>query len=386
MKRISILLVCLLMLPLVLTACGNGDAPEGHILASNPEKDGFSLYIPKEWNYNTTSGILSAYPSSISTANLTVAYLTSDEPTVADYWAGQEGPLKEDFADFAVAEGYPTEKVVADRIAYVYEYTGTYIAVEYRIRQYLVLLGNAPKDGMYVITYTASNEKSVATGNVDFESSLEQVETLIGHFKVNGTPTGEKPDLGVMDENTPEGMKRANQFAYLGMNVYVPKEWHVYLSDGYIAATTADGKGNVGISNIDLTGSAAGSNNLSGRFEHYGIEPINPQGTTLIDYWNLLKAEYNDYFENFTVLSEPVWEDDEALGIKKTPPTEAGESSYYVFSFSGTKYGKTYVVTQYLFRETSKQGMFRSLTYTTVGQENHIHLKDMEHVLEEVTY
>ncbi len=384
MKKLCLILVCLLVLPCLLTACGS-DAPEGHILVSDPEKDGFSLYIPKEWNYNTSSGILTAYPSSLSTANLTVAYVESQEPTLSDYWAGQEVILKGDFADFAMVEGYPTEEIVADRVAYVYEYTATYIAAKYHIRQYLILLGDTPSQGMYVVTYTASSEKSDYTGSVDYESSLGQVETMMEHFTIAGTPKGEHTDLSVEDANAPDGMKRANRFAYLGMDVYVPEAWHVYLSDGFIAAKTADGKGNVSISNIDLTGSAAGTNSLMNRFEHYEITLTNEEGVTLIDYWNLLKAEYADYFDTFTVLTEPKLEAGE--NEEKTLPTVAGESSYYVFSFQGEKYGKTYVITQYMFRETSSRtGMFRSLTYTTVGDEDHIHGDEIARVLSEVKY
>ena len=390
-KRLCLVLACLMLLTLGLTACNEDGVPDGYKLASDPQKDGFSLYIPEAWNYNTTGGVLSAYPSSISTANVTVTYLTSPQPTLSDYWVEQEAILKGDFSDFAlVNDQQPGGKEINGYYAYIYEYTLSYIAVQYRVRQYIIPVEETAENGlkMYVLTYTASNEKSDYTGSVDFESSLAQLEELVGYFKIDGVPGIGGADLSVKDdENAPEGMKRANQFAYLGMNVYVPNTWYVYLSDGFIAATTADGKGEVNISNIDLTGSAAGSNNLAGRFEHYGIELMNPQGTTLIDYWNLLKAEYNDYFDNFTVLSEPVWEEDLEAGVEKTPPTVAGESSYYVFTFAGEKYGTTYVVTQYFFRETSSRtGLFRNLTYTTVGAENHIHGEEIAKVLAEVKY
>lgn len=384
MRKICLILVCLLALPFVLTSCGS-DTPDGHMLVSDPEKDGFSLYIPEEWNYNASSGVLTAYPSSLSSANLTVAYLESEEATIAEYWAAQEVILKGDFPDFALVENYPTLENVAGRSAYVYEYTATYIAVKYHIRQYLIPLGTSPSEGMYVVTYTASSEQSAYTGSVDFESSLEQVKTLMGYFAITGKPGGETLDMAVADENAPEGMKRANLVAYLGMDVYVPTAWQVYLSDGFIAAETGDGKGNVSISNIDFTGSAAGANSLMNRFDHYGITLVDERGVTLIDYWNLLKAEYSEYFDNFTVLSEPdlnVGEEEQ-----KTPPIVAGESSYYAFTFTGEKYGQTYCITQYMFRETSSRtGLFRALTYTTIGAENHIHGEEIVKVISEVKY
>ncbi len=380
----ALLLACVCLL----CACNQDDIPKGYVLASDPDRDGFELFVPKGWSYQNTSGVVTAYLSSINTANLTVAYLDTDFDSIDAYWADAEMGLKEDFPDYALAEGYPTEVIVADRYANVYEYTGSNAGLRYRFRQYLVMTEEKnPSRGLCAITYTASDEEGKITGKVDFEEALSQVEGIVSNFRFTTAKQAPEEDLSVADDpKAPEGMKRANRFEHLGMDIYVPQDWKVTLSDGFVGAEAPDGA-SVGIQTIDLTGAVTNNGaTLTERMEHYGIPLQNENGFTLIDYWNLLKAEYADYYEDFTVIDEPAAFKSES-GEEQTAPAVAGQSTYYSFTFAGTKYGVRYEVTQYVFRKTKdSRNQFRTMIYTTKEGAHDAHLADTERILSEIRY
>ncbi len=377
-RKLCGLLACLMICLLCFTACGDDETPEGYELACDPDVTGYCLYVPQGWNYDYAGGVTTAYLSSLNTANLTVAYAVDPETdSIADYWVACEEELREDFADYQlitpptdyrIGGGMPGKTPYA---GYYVEYRGSFGTLTYRFRQYFVLLGEALTDGLCVLTYTAADTSTVEGETDDFTNSVDEVQDIVSFFRLTSRPGAVTTDQAVLDDkNAPDGWKRANRFEYLGMDVYVPKAWAVQLSDGYISITPGKGAG-IGIYNVNLTTSVGGDRNtLTERMEYYGLEYHDSEkGFTLIDYWELLKKEYEDYFADgtFRVLSEePVWE-----GDNKTEPNKVGDTSYYAFTFSGEKYGESYRVTLYIFRETNdRKNVFRTLLYTTENTDS----------------
>ena len=124
--RFCLCVLTLVLACVLLASCGSDDgAPKGFYLASEPETDGFYLYVPDEWSKQRASGVVTAYLSDLSTANISASYVTTDKTDMGAYWAASEEELRRDFTDYTLDETCPEETVVADRPAYLYRYDGT---------------------------------------------------------------------------------------------------------------------------------------------------------------------------------------------------------------------------------------------------------------------
>ncbi len=413
-------LVCLLCLlaPLALfTGCScKSDVPPDHQLASKPAVDGYTLYLPEEWKVDRdANGLITAQVSSVNTFSFVASRVETTHESMTAYWAESEAEIKslvetkpsdpEDPASapastYLLEDSGNTQLKKCGKLAYFYEYTAIFPTkpVRYRVLQYFILIGNTPADGMIVLTLSGSDEAKETTGDKDFNDDMRQKLVKILEVIEIGTATdeGEVPDLSFSDENAPAGMKNATRNEHIGMTVYVPETWKVPESDGFIGVISPDGKANIGITNLSITGGVGVQNTLAARMEYYGIEMFDKErGFTLIDYWNLTKAEYGAYFDDgsFTVLKEPVTtekKDEEGNVIGYTtdpPPTEAGETTYYTYTFTGKHKGETYECTFYVFRATKdRKNQFRTLLLMTHDATHAEYIPVAEKILAEVRY
>ena len=377
-NRIFLLLVFLSVACLLLTACGSKDgAPKGFYLASDPEQDGFCLYVPDEWSNQRGSGTVTAYLSDLSTANISVSHVQTDMTDMEAYWSASEEELRRDFPDYARAPETPETLTVSDRPAYLYRYEGTYAGVHYGFHQYFILVGDTPAAGMYVITYTASMDANTRTGTVDYDKTVAIAAAVAQNFRICADKPAQRPDLGTKDETTPAGMKKATLFTRFGLDFYVPDAWRVDLSDGFVGAVTGDGA-SVGLHKISYDAAVK-------KLDHYGTG-VSESGFTQSDYWNLLKAEYEDYFDDgaFEVLEEPDWKDEEGKAGAVTP--DGGECTYRSFTVTGRRGDKIYRVTLYLLWQTGKGKEPFLLTYTATPDIYEVHIADVERMLREIRF
>ncbi len=396
---LAVVLTAMLFVGCSCNGCNKDGTPPDHMLASVPEEDGFTLYIPDAWKYTRADGVISAYMSSLNTAALTVARVETTHTEMAAYWQESEAELREIVQGYTLVQNGATSKVDGHD-AYIYEYVGVFPSkvVNYRVLQYFVMVGTNPSEGMICLTLSASDVLKESTGVKDFnETLLETFKRVLDVFKVGAvTVPPATPNLSVEDKKAPAGMKNATLNEHIGMTVYVPETWQVEVSDGFIGAKVPNDGGTVGITSVNFSDSAGGSQStLTERLAYYNITLYDAnRGITLMDYWNLLKAEYADYFADgtFSVIFEPVFEEktDEA-GNKTlvcTPePTVAGETTYYSFRISGTHNGQAYEVSLYMFRQTNDwKNQFRTLTYTTKAGAHETYLPDVANILQEVTY
>lgn len=367
---------------LLLVSCGSKDgAPKGFYLASDPEADGFCLYVPDEWSNRRGSGVVTAYLSNLSTANISASYVTTHETDMSAFWSASEAELREDFADYALDASCPETLAVSDRPAYLYRYEGTYAGVHYGFHQYFVLTGDDPSQGMYVITYTASKDPNSRTGTVDYDKTVANAAAVATNFKIVADRPQSRPDLGIADETAPEGMKKANRFSRFGLDFYVPDAWRVDVSDGFIGVVAGDGA-SVGLYRISYDAT-------SKKLDYYQTG-TSENGFTQPDWWNLLKAEYRDFFNDdsnngsFTVTEEPDWDDQAGQAGAVTP--DGGSCTYRFFSFTGKRGEQTYQVTMYLLWETGKGKNPYLLTYMATPETYGAHTGDVERMLREIRF
>ena len=360
---------------LTLFACKDDGAPTGFRLASNPETDGFYLYVPEEWSDQRTSGTLTVYLSTLSSVNVTAAFVTTDAPDMETYWSTSEEELREDFPDFALSDGSPESRTVDGHTAYLYRYEGTYVGVHYGFEQCFVLLGETPAEGMYVLTYTASKDPNPNTKTVDYDETVANMNAIVQNFRIASSSPAPEQDLAATDADAPEGMKRANRFTRLGFDLFVPTDWRVDLSDGYVSAVASDGS-SVGMYAVEY-------NAVVDKLEYYGTG-VSENGFNQIDFWNLIQAEYDDYLSDFRVVEEPVLQGDDTTPV--TPPTQTGECSYRRFIMEGSHAGVTYRVALYLLWETDGGRDLHLLTYTAKTDAFDSHMEEVERMLCEIRF
>ncbi len=421
MKRLFsiVCLITLMASTLLLVGCScngcNSDVPPDHQLASIPEVDGYTLYIPEEWKFTRTNGVITAHVSSVHTTAFTAARVDTTHTDMNAYWQESEAELismlEKNPVDAANPNAVPTTSYKLEdsgtrtlkaeqggNLAYFYEYTGVFPTkmVRYRVLQYFILMGATPKDGMVVLTLSASDEPK-ANGSMDFNQDMRDKLMKMLDAIIIGKPGANEAnkDLSVPDENAPDGMKNATANEHIGMTVYVPSDWRVTDSDGFIGAVGPDGHANIGITNLLVTGGVGVQGSVADRMKYYGIELFDEAlGYTLIDYWNLTKAEYAAYFDegSFTVLHEPkmveqVNDKGEMYYTADPPPVTAGETSYYTYRFNGTYRGELYEVSFYVFRATEdRQNQFRTLSLMTHGATHTDYTSVAERILAEVRY
>lgn len=372
MKRyVTLLVLCLILCTALFTSCGKNDGtPEGFQLVSDPETDGFYFYLPEDWYAGRTSGILTGYLSSLSTVNVTATYVTTDKTEMTDYWSASETELREDFSDYVLTAS-STDLNISDRPTYYYAYEGSYAGVRYGFRQYFILAGNTPADGMFVLTYTASKDENPQTRTVDYEETSGYMDSIAGNFRLTGALPQGKTDLALTDAEAPAGMKKANRFTSFGLDFYVPNTWNVDLSDGFIGASLAEDGTAVGLEALSIDA-------IAKKMEYFGIQS---NGLTQMDLVKILKAEYGEYLTDFTVEEDPFPE-----GADAQDATTVGETSYRRMTFTGKHGAQEVRVSVYLLWETGHAKTFYLLTYTATPTTYETHLNDVEQMLGVIRY
>ncbi len=416
-KIVSILcLVCLLASLCLFVGCSctscQTDVPPDHQLASVPAVDGYTLYIPEEWQFVRSNGVITAHVSTVNTTAFTATRVSTTETDMTKYWQQNETELKsllthpsdpkDPNSDSVLT--YQLERngettLVDGHLAYIYEYTGTFPTklVTYRVLQYFILVGETPADGMIILTMTASDEVKETTGDKDFNDLMREKFARILDVFVVGQQTESEAgtDLSVPDENAPAGMKNATLNQYIGMTVYVPETWQVPVSDGFIGVLSPDGKANIGITNLSVAGGVGVQNSFAARMAYYGITQYVPGSSySLMDYWNLSKAEFRAYFDqgSFEIISEPevidgTDEDGNRTYTTNPPPTTKGETTFYEYRFRGQLNGQTYEVSLYVFRATvDRRNQFRTMFLMTHDADHSEYTAVAEQILSEVRY
>jgi hypothetical protein len=169
MKKIFVVFMCALML-VSFVGCSGSTAPEGMQNAAS-ENAAFYLYVPKSWTPNTSSGVSSAFYSSVDRSNVSVTCTLPGEKylNVEQYVAYTTESLGKMFSDFKVVSA-PAETKLGGAAALSFDYTATVNGVAYKYRQIV----SAYKDIFYVFTYTSIAEV--------FDSHLADVDGILAHF------------------------------------------------------------------------------------------------------------------------------------------------------------------------------------------------------------
>ena len=245
MKRL-LLAVCLLILGLALLAsCGKSEVPEGMTAASDPDLDGFVLYVPKGYTVDRSTGVLLAYVSELDPTSVSAVVVSPEEETLAAYWEASRAAL-DATADVGTSVVYETENEAygvgkAGIPGRTWVYTLTRGGVNYKVMQILVPRGDAPSDGVAILTYTGKTDATV-TGTVGYSDHLKDFELMVQNFSFReATKTPEEKEK--ITEGAPEGMQSASNVKITHYRLYLPLSWTVDLKTGISSGYAADGAG-----------------------------------------------------------------------------------------------------------------------------------------------
>ncbi len=282
MKRAFLTFVLLLLAALLLASCKKSEVPEGMTLASDPDLDGFVLYVPKGYTIDRSTGVLTAFVSELDPTSMSATVIAPEEETLAAYWDANRAAI-DAIADPGTTLTYETEneeyavgkEELAGR-AWVYAFTRG--GVNYKVMQILVQKGAAPSDGVAILTYTGKVDATVA-GTIGYTDHLEDFQLTVANFsfrEVTKTPEAAEK----ITDGAPDGMQLASDEKVTNYSLYLPLDWTVDMKTGISSGYAADG---AGVSAISLY----------------------PEGfSTIQEYFASQKEQYELRYNDVTVLTE----------------------------------------------------------------------------------
>ena len=108
MKRAFFGIALLILTLVLLVSCGRSEVPEGMTLLSDPDLDGFVLYVPKGYTVDRSTGVLTAFVSELDPTSYTATLIAPEEETVAAYFDHNRASL-EAIADPGTSLVFETE-------------------------------------------------------------------------------------------------------------------------------------------------------------------------------------------------------------------------------------------------------------------------------------
>ncbi len=148
---------------------------DGYKCISDKDLAGFKFYVPKDFNADYSSAIVSATHEDGSNVNITQA--TAFDVAASDYWIMRRNELSNivtDLQEIRINEqtrlGNNSSNLFGDR-AYLYEYTYTYDGQDYHVYQIIAINGSK----VYAFTFTATEE--------NYQKHIESVEKIVKKVK-----------------------------------------------------------------------------------------------------------------------------------------------------------------------------------------------------------
>lgn len=310
MKRITAIILALLMCVLAVGCSKNGEEiPEGMQLSSL-DGEPFKLYVPEgSWTVNMQSGISGAYHAGIDNVYVSARYYTpSDaEMTLDAYVASVTEDYSKALELFDLKSNAPA--VLGGRDAKELIYTAKHDSTDYTFRQ----LTTKHKGDFIVLTFYCPTEV-YEDRKADFDSIVE-VFALCDKSDVNAEV--------VTDKKTPTGMKIASA-DNLEYRLYVPMSWVCDADSGKSEAYYSE----------------------SGK-PHVSVTSYSPDGEiTAAEYFAECEKEYKKSLSGYELLSSVERQVAGKSAISYTYRVKYGEMQVKlmqtVFVYSGLVYSFTY--------------------------------------------
>lgn len=248
MKKIVALLLLFAICLLSFAACGkkDEDAPEGMQLVSDPNADGYYLYLPTAFLYSRMLGGTVAYVSNMDKTSFSMMRV-SYEGSIEEYFNAHS----EDF--WALYKTFERTEAGADASTYSafderYQYSLVYERVnadgstaeeQYKIIQLAAKKG----DYLYIFTYEARSEDPEGEQTSLFDKNYEDFSNIVKNIrftdKAHEGGVSTVPNFTFDKGDTPEGMRLASDPVLCNYRLYLPADWifdvQSNLTSGYVS-------------------------------------------------------------------------------------------------------------------------------------------------------
>lgn len=372
MKKISVFLIVLLIGVLAIVSCGKkDDAPEGLQTADVRESGGYIFFAPENWAVVNTESISAAKVSAINNTSITFTEAAMPQGTLPEYFDESMKALplgiteyklllRDEKCNFGNADG--------ECLKYVYSYK--YDGYDFACMQ--ILVNNGTK--FYIFTYTSYG--SVSSESSDYRKYLDAVQLSIDSFLF--TEAKESSETVTYPKDS-DGYNMVSDKALSGFELYLPADYEVLYSDGYVKAKISGG------ANISLS-KATGT------------------GIDIIDYLEVRKEEMGKFATDLTDLgiafTVDIPEDSEIMknwsfDVLPTRDTalrlgDLDTASLAAYEYTYVFGGKTYHVYQVLGVDPGALGLFGGagyvFTYTALEDEYSLHIDEIKTILEKVRF
>ena len=315
-------ILALLALCLSLWGCSNDGAPDG-MKSVTLEGEPFILYVPESWTDNTSSGISSAF---VSTMNITARYRTlGEDVTLSDYASSVTGAYATTLEEFRLVSS--AASVLGGADAMLIKYTAKYSGAAYSFSEYVTIY----KGDAIHLKFTCPTEL--------YEANAAAFDEVASVFVLRDKTAPQNDEL--VDEKTPSGMKIASSdnVEYV---LYVPKSWICNSTSGANSAYV----------------------NESGK-PNFSVTSYSPdKEITPSEYFELAEKSYAENLSGYTRVSES---DTKVHGID-------AKTYVYTVSYGGIEYKIMQTVTVY-------GGRIYSLTYTSPSDVFDAHIADVNNII-----
>lgn len=366
MRKFIALMVATVICIMSLSACNNkkDDIPDGLQIGYESRDDGYIFYVPENWAVVNGGDVAGAKVSVIN--NTSVTFTKADMPN-------EEIPLyfESSLNDFPTVIKDTMNILLRDKEctfgnsggkAYKYIYTYKYENRDYACMQ--ILLTN--NDCFYIFTYTSHGDPD-DSGSA-YSQYLSSVQLAIDNFKF--TEAGEKAQASY--EKDADGYNMVSDPTLAGFSLYLPEEYEVIYSSGFVKATIND-SANILLSKATQTG--------VGIMDYLKIrkDDISKFATDFTDVRITLATDVNTESEVYKNWSFDVMpEKDENLCFGNLE-----KNSILSYEYKYTFNGEVYHVYQVMGVDRYNGYVF---TYTALEGEYENHIEKIKNILKKVNF
>lgn len=365
-KNLKFTLILVLMLS-VLFSCSTNEntAPEGLQVAKENKAGGYIFYAPEHWSIINTPDVCCAKVSAINNTSISFVEAKMPNEDIRTYFENSlaEFPsaiaetmkitLRDEKCEFGNANGE----------AYKYIYTYEYQDHDFACMQILL----THSDRFYIFTYTSYGD--VTDDSSTYRQYLSAVQLAIDNFTFTESNESEPEKEYTKDE---DGYNIVSDEAVTGYSLYLPEDYEVVYSDGFIRAKISSGA-NISLSQATQTG--------IGILDYLKLrkEEMQVIATDFSDVAITLATEIEEgsgVLDNWKFDVKPSY--DEAITFGNLE-----KGSIIVYEYTYVFDGRMYHVYQLMGVDSINGYVF---TYTALENEYHEHIDEIKTILEKVKF
>lgn len=342
MRKLSVLLIAIIIIMTLAGCSGNNGIPEGMQPVRQDEGLGYYMYAPEEWTVVNLPDISKAYASRVDLSSVSYTEIEPPLSSAVEYFKDSLSEFPDGYDDLKVTTmGEEEDFGNADK-AYKFIYEFTYLEHKFKVMQIL-----ASYDGRFgIFTYTSYNENISSDEKTQFDYYYDKVRSVMDNFKYTELGKVSADEFDIVDS---DGYKLTSDKKLCGFELYAPLDYTVNYSSGIVSISAADG------STVTLSRATA-------------------TGVRIGEYFDTRIEELENIVTDIEIAER------EIKGVKFGELQEKDVIAYeYTYKFNG----KCYRVYQ-IFGVTRMRGYV--FTYTATENNYGEHLEEVKKIAEKVIF